>query len=173
LAHNAILKTLFGEKSQMDITNKPLPFKPETRFHMLQAGNNLGFQLAFNLGFAMSFVAAFYIIVYIKERASKAKLLQYVSGVNVVVYWVTAFIWDYITFVVTALICLLTLLAFQESGWASFDELGRTFVVLLCFGWAVLPILYLASMMFSVPATGFTRMSIFFIFTGKNDCSKS
>jgi ATP-binding cassette, subfamily A (ABC1), member 3 len=42
---------------------------------MLQAGNNMGFQLSFNVGFAMAFVASFFVIVYIKERVTKVNQL--------------------------------------------------------------------------------------------------
>lgn len=38
--------------------------------------------------------------------------------------------------------------------------------MLLVFGFAVLPVTYLASLLFSIPATGFTRMTMFNIFTG-------
>lgn len=137
------------------------------QFDMLQAGNNMGFQLAFNVGFAMAFVAAFYAIFYIKERVSRSKLLQFVSGVNIATYWITSFIWDYFTFTLTALLSLGTIAAFQETGWSNFTELGRCLLVLLCFIWAVIPFTYLFSKLFTVPATGFTRLSIIYIFTGK------
>ncbi|KAJ8962463.1 hypothetical protein NQ317_001546, partial [Molorchus minor] len=42
----------------------------------------------------------------------------------------------------------------------------RVFLILLYFGWAFLPMLYLAAFIFDVPATGFTRMTLFSIFTG-------
>jgi len=34
------------------------------------------------------------------------------------------------------------------------------------FGWAMLPLHYLTSMLFSIPSTGFTRMAMFNVFTG-------
>lgn len=194
LIHNATMRAICNSTCGIDLTNKPLPFRPETRvstfshilipnllyvfqvfikiliklqFDMLQAGNNLGFQLAFNVGFAMAFVAAFYAIFYIKERMTKSKLLQFVSGVNIATYWLTSFAWDYVTFTGTAVISLITIACFQETGWSSFTELGRCFIVLLCFIWAVIPFTYLLSMLFTVPATGFTRLSNIYIFTGK------
>lgn len=133
---------------------------------MLQAGNNIGFQLAFNIGFATAFVASFYIIFYIKERVTKAKLLQYVSGVNVVMYWLTAFLWDYLQYIFIAVLMVLTIGVFQENGFATAEELLRTFIVLVSFGFAVLPVVYVSAFFFSAPATGFTKMSIIFIFMG-------
>ncbi|XP_053679934.1 phospholipid-transporting ATPase ABCA3-like [Anopheles nili] len=163
--YNAIIKSI-NSNFEITIINKPLPFKAETRFTQLQAGNNLGFQISFNTGFAMSFIAALYIMFYIKERTSRAKLLQFVSGINVFTFWVVSFIWDFFTYVITALIYIATLAAFQEEGWSSFEELGRVFLVLIVFGIAFLPISYLFSFWFEVPATGFVKMMILNIFSG-------
>ncbi|EAT39839.1 AAEL008386-PA, partial [Aedes aegypti] len=165
LLYNALLKTIC---TTCDITtvNKPLPYRPNTRFTMLQAGNNLGFQLSFNTGFAMSFIAALYIMFYIKERTSRAKLLQFVSGVNVLTFWIVSFVWDYFTFMITALIYIATLAAFQEEGWSTGEELGRVLLIVCVFGLAFLPITYLFSFWFEVPSTGFVKMMLMNLFSG-------
>ena len=43
---------------------------------------------------------------------------------------------------------------------------GRIALVMVCFFWSILPATYLLSFLFSVPLTGFTRMSIINIITG-------
>lgn len=165
LAYNALLKTVCTDCS-ISITNSPLPFTFDSRLDMLQAGNNMGFQLASNVGFSMAFVAAFYIIFYIKERVSRAKLLQFVSGINIWTFWLTAFVWDLITFVVTICFMVATLAVFQEDGWSTGDEIGRVLVLSLCFVWAVLPFVYLFSMLFEVPSSGFIKTVMVGIFLG-------
>lgn len=166
LLHNAVLTTVAGRNCTIAVANKPLPYRTESRMMMLQAGNNLGFQLSFNIGFAMAFVASFFIIFYIKERVTKAKLLQFVSGINVVMYWITAFLWDYLIFVLIAFLVTLTIGLFQEDGYSTFEQLGRIYFVLIMFGFAVLPFIYIAAFFFNAPASGFTKMSIIFIFMG-------
>lgn len=47
--------------------------------------------------FAMSFVPASFVLFLIEERASKAKHLQFVSGVKPVLYWVTNYVWDMVS----------------------------------------------------------------------------
>ncbi|KAL9704634.1 hypothetical protein quinque_008152 [Culex quinquefasciatus] len=163
--YNAFVRTVCSDCS-IKIANKPLPFRPETRFSQLQAGNNMGFQLAFNTGFAMAFVAALYVMFYIKERVTRAKLLQFVSGVNVFAFWAVSFLWDYMTYIVTILFYIATLAAFQEDGWSSGEELGRVFLILLVFGFAFLPLTYLLSFRFDVPASGFVKLMLLNIFTG-------
>uniref|UniRef100_A0A3Q1EER0 ATP binding cassette subfamily A member 1 n=1 Tax=Acanthochromis polyacanthus TaxID=80966 RepID=A0A3Q1EER0_9TELE len=44
--------------------------------------------------FAMSFVPASFVVFLIQERVSKAKHMQFISGVQPLLYWVTNFIWD-------------------------------------------------------------------------------
>jgi len=166
LVHNAILRTVCGKNCSITVSNKPLPYRAESRMMMLQAGNNLGFQLSFNIGFAMAFVASFFIIVYIKERVTKSKHLQYVSGVSSVTYWTSAFVWDFLLFLLIALLTTGTIGIFQESGYSTFRQLGRIYFLLIMFGFAVLPFLYIAAFMFQGPASGFIKMSIFFIFFG-------
>lgn len=56
---------------------------------------------------------------------------------------------------------------FQEEGWSSRTQLMRTFIVLVLFGFAALPVTFIASMLFSIPSSGFTRMAIINVFTGK------
>lgn len=133
---------------------------------MVQLGTNMGFQLASNVGFAMAFVSAFYILFYVKERESRAKLLQFVSGANVSTFWATAILWDFITFIVTIFLTIATLAIFQENGWSTFEELGRGFLMLLLFVYAVLPVTYIASMCFKSPSSAFTRMTMIYIFSG-------
>lgn len=47
--------------------------------------------------FAMSFVPASFILFLIEERVSKAKHLQFVSGVSPVLYWLANFTWDMVS----------------------------------------------------------------------------
>lgn len=101
-----------------------------------------------------------------KERVTNAKHLQFVSGVNFVTFWLANMVWDFINFLVPCLGILLTFLLFQEDGFISGDQQGRLLLVFLLYGWAMLPLMYLLSYLFSIPATGFTRTTMFNIFTG-------
>ena len=93
-------------------------------------------------------------------------MIQFVSGANVLVFWTISFIWDYITFIlITALyVCVLSI--FQEEGWSTGEELGRVVLILLFFGFSVIPFTYLFSYLFDIPSTGFTKMMLFNIFSG-------
>lgn len=47
--------------------------------------------------FAMSFVPASFVLFLIEERVSKAKHLQFVSGVKPILYWLANFTWDMVS----------------------------------------------------------------------------
>lgn len=167
LIHNAMVKSTLGADYSIEVSNSPLPFRVESTMSLLMAGSNMGFQLATNIGFSMAFVSSFYLMFYIKERVSKAKLLQFVSGLNISTFWITSFIFDFATYILTSLILAITLLAFQEEGWSTIKELTPAFISLVVFGFSMLPMTFVSSLLFSIPSTGFVRMTIFFIFTGK------
>jgi ATP-binding cassette subfamily A (ABC1) protein 3 len=88
--------------------------------------NPMVLQIAIMLGFGMAFVASFYILFYIRERVSKAKHLQFVSGVNVVVFWGTSFLCDMATYLLTVIAILITFAILQEDGFKTPDELGES-----------------------------------------------
>lgn len=46
---------------------------------------------------AMSFVPASFVVFLVTERASKAKHLQFVSGVDPVIYWLSNYVWDVVS----------------------------------------------------------------------------
>lgn len=138
---NAILQQKTDENHHIQFINHPLPYSAKTKvtfqinkyfmsinptylLQFTQMEMGAGFQIAFNLGFAMSFVMPFYVLFYIKERVSKSKHLQFVSGVKVSTFWLAAAAWDFITFQVTSLCIIITLVCFQEDGFSTSVELG-------------------------------------------------
>ena len=84
----------------------------------------MGFQLAFNIGFSMAFVSSFYVLFYVKERVCKSKHLQFVSGVKVYIFWIMSFLCDLVTFIVTIIAVIITLVCFQEDCFRSANDLG-------------------------------------------------
>lgn len=86
---------------------------------------NMGFSIAFNIVFAMAFVSSSYILFYVRERVTNAKHLQFVSGVKPFIFWIISFLCDFLIFIVTTVIILIVLGAFQEQGFKTADDLGN------------------------------------------------
>lgn len=94
------------------------------QFNKITDGDSMGFNIAFNLGFSMTFVSSFFILFYIRERTTKSKHLQFVSGVKVFIYWTTSYVCDILTFTVIQIGTVITLACFQEDGFKAPDDLG-------------------------------------------------
>ena len=52
---------------------------------------------------AMSFVPASFVLFLVYERSIKAKHLQFVSGMDPLVYWLSNYVWD----MVNSIVCFL------------------------------------------------------------------
>ena len=46
---------------------------------------------------AMSFVPASFVVFLVYERSTKAKHLQFVTGINPVMYWIGNYVWDMVS----------------------------------------------------------------------------
>lgn len=96
----------------------------------------------------------------------RSKLLQFLSGANVLTFWLTAYLWDLFTFLITVILMIITFAIFQEDGWSTGLELARVFLILFAFIFAILPITFFASKFFKESADGFSIMSLIYIITG-------
>ncbi|CAL8096130.1 unnamed protein product [Orchesella dallaii] len=167
LSMNLITNAILHPKNvTIKLTNHPFPY---TGLDSLkQAGRlyTVGFQVGYNIAFGMSFLAASFVVFLIKERESKSKHLQFVSGVELPLFWIASFIVDLVNFVIPCFGILAVLLIFQLEDFFALHMQVNLFILLLSYGLAVIPFMYLWSFAFTIPSTGFTRMVMFNIFTG-------
>eukprot|EP00058_Branchiostoma_floridae_P010060 XP_002595548.1 hypothetical protein BRAFLDRAFT_117471 [Branchiostoma floridae] len=163
---NAILKYLLGESFSVKTINHPMPRTVEdTATDQLSTGIT-AFAIAFNMVFGMSSLAASFVLFIVRERATKAKHIQFVSGVHSLTFWFSTFAWDILNYLVPCLLILVLLWGFDVKAYV---EDGRVAMILLLFflyGWAMIPMMYLASFLFTVPSTGFVRLTMFNIIAG-------
>ncbi|KAJ3635396.1 hypothetical protein MTP99_008309 [Tenebrio molitor] len=157
LVLNTFYKQKFNENHSVTFINHPLPLSLDVQLDEFQY-NLMGFEIAAELGCEIMFVAGFYILFQILERVSKSKHLQFVSGVNVVVFWGTSFLCDMVIHLLAMIAVLITLAALQEDGFKTPDELGRMTLAFVYSGFFLLPFAYLASYLFSVPLSGSTKI---------------
>ncbi|XP_064201003.1 phospholipid-transporting ATPase ABCA1-like isoform X1 [Anguilla rostrata] len=118
--------------------------------------------------FAMSFIPASFVLFLIQERVSKAKHLQFVSGVNPAVYWVANFAWDMCNYIVPCVIVIVIFLCFQQKAYVSPPNLPALILLLVLYGWSITPMMYPASFIFSVPSTAYVVLTCINLFIGIN-----
>ena len=132
----------------------------------LAIGDSLSIHVAFNMTFAMSFITGIFIVFCIKERVSRAKLLQFMVGANKFVFWMTAFTIDFLLMVIVTLIYVASIGSYEKLGMSSNEELLRNFQVTIVFSFAVIPYIYLLSFLFNNPSVGLIRSLFIFIVSG-------
>ncbi|XP_015769367.1 PREDICTED: ATP-binding cassette sub-family A member 3-like [Acropora digitifera] len=146
---NILLADATGDSFyQIEITNHPLPNSIENKSNNV-AGNFSALLLAIFLALGMAFMAASFITFIVQERVSKAKHLQFVSGVDAFSYWFATYTWDFVNYLIPALLIIILFAAFQVESFQ--DELGVVFLMLVLFGLCVLPFTYCLSFAFTSP----------------------
>ena len=166
---NAILRDVNGGKGQITAHNHPLPhIRTAKDLEETAETDKEGFVVGLWTVFGISFLVAGFVIFLIKERVSNAKHLQFVSGANFWMFWTANFLLDYCYYVVPCVIIVVVLVAFQAESFKDTEVLVIFFLLLLLFGWAAIPLMYLCSFWFKVPSSGYIVMSIANAILGKD-----
>uniref|UniRef100_A0A671YNB1 ATP binding cassette subfamily A member 3 n=1 Tax=Sparus aurata TaxID=8175 RepID=A0A671YNB1_SPAAU len=157
MVDNALWKLLAGPNASIETSNYPMPRNLEWRE---------GFAIAINLMYGMASLSSTFALLLVTESSIKSKHVQQVSGVYLSNFWFSALLWDLVNFLLP---CLLMLVVFQAFGVKAFvdkNHLVDVLLLLLLYGWAVIPLMYLLSFLFSSAATAYTRLTIFNMITG-------
>ncbi|XP_059473610.1 ATP-binding cassette sub-family A member 7-like isoform X2 [Neocloeon triangulifer] len=153
---------LYGIKA----INHPMNFTPTQLSQEMIKQSSISLLHAIAVIFAMSFVPASFVVTLIEERASKAKHLQFVSGVDAAVYWIAAFFWDMMSYLVSATLCVFIFLIFDEKAYVSSENLPGLILLLVFYGWSSIPLMYPASFMAKVSSTAFVFLACWNLFVG-------
>eukprot|EP00061_Rhincodon_typus_P018485 g47670.t1 len=97
--NNAILRNRLGEgedPSAYGITaiNHPLNLTKEQISEVALMTTSVDVLVSICVTFAMSFVPASFVVFLIQERVTKAKHMQFISGVKPAMYWLANYVWD-------------------------------------------------------------------------------
>ena len=81
-----------------------------------------------------TFVPSTYVSWVVKERECGAKHLQFVCGMDFKLYWISNFVFDVASFLVTESITLIIFLIFNRTEYIGRTAWFPTFVLFLCYG---------------------------------------
>ncbi|KAF7692268.1 hypothetical protein HF521_009878 [Silurus meridionalis] len=173
VASNAILRAnlpFHAEPSEFGITtiNHPLNLTKEQLSDITILTTSVDAVVAICVIFAMSFVPASFVLYLIQERVTKAKHLQFVSGVSPFVYWITSFFWDMVNYSISTAMVVSIFIAFDKKCYTSPTNLPALITLLSLYGWSVTPMMYPMSYVFSVPSTAYVSLSCINLFIGIN-----
>ncbi|CAH2106426.1 unnamed protein product [Euphydryas editha] len=158
--HSAILKSL-NPDANLNVFNHPLEVNYNDNSNQQMLISLLSMQVAVSIGNSLAIVSAVFIMFYVKERVSRAKLLQRAAGVQPALMWGAAALYDWIWFIVTSVTILISCAAFGVTGLSTTTELGNLYLCLMIYGAAMLPLQYLFSLFLNGPALGF--VIVFFV----------
>ncbi|XP_071498338.1 ATP-binding cassette sub-family A member 2-like [Diadema antillarum] len=115
---------------------------------------------------AMSFVPASFVVFLVAERSSKAKHLQFVSGVSPLVYWLSNFFWDMMNYLIPAACCVTILKAFDIPAYSSATNLPAVIILFLLYGFSITPMMYPASFYFEESSLAYVSLIVINLFIG-------
>ncbi|XP_017670381.1 PREDICTED: ATP-binding cassette sub-family A member 13 [Lepidothrix coronata] len=122
-----------------------------------------GVALCIMLGF--SILTASIGSTIVKDRVSGTKRLQHITGLGYKTYWLANFCCDMLFYMVPVTLCIGVISAFQLSAFTFRKNLAATVLLLILFGYATLPWMYLVSRFFSSSDVAFiSYVSLNFVF---------
>ncbi|CAO1386944.1 unnamed protein product [Diamesa serratosioi] len=167
--YRAMLIEKMGNNYDIQLTNSPFILKKEEnflelgfRFEKLELVKDM-ISVFVLFVFIMIYWPAIFIGFYIRERSCKAKLLQMISGVNKVTYWITSWIIDYFIFYIILIAIIIFISCFQLPYINSMANILELFFIMNVYAFTVLPMIYLFSYLFTNITTGELMVPIFTI----------
>ncbi|XP_037363345.1 phospholipid-transporting ATPase ABCA3-like isoform X2 [Talpa occidentalis] len=158
---NILFMTLSGPNASIRISNKPQPL-PVYGSKIVRAN---GLDILLGLTFGMAVLVGSFCLQTVAEITSKAKHIQFVSGVYVLVYWLAALLWDLICFFIP---CCLLLGVFKYCRVDAFVENYHfldTMMIFMLYSWSAIPLIYLGSFLFSSGAAAYIKLTLFSYFS--------
>ncbi|GFX81506.1 ATP-binding cassette sub-family A member 17 [Trichonephila clavipes] len=112
LIHTAVLKYITNTGS-ITLINEPLPqwlqVFPDKSVSYESRRTSIIF-----MPLALSFLCASFVLLPIHERSSKSKLLQLMTGLPAMIYWIAMFVWDYLVWIVASIFLVIPFAIFAH-----------------------------------------------------------
>eukprot|EP00041_Stephanoeca_diplocostata_P037453 m.1419052 g.1419052 ORF g.1419052 m.1419052 type:complete len:1793 (-) comp25039_c0_seq8:263-5641(-) len=164
VVHGLILATADAAAPGFTTQNNPLPFTDKEKAEVIQ-DSQAGFNVAFSILFGVAPLVSSFVIFLVKERESKAKHVQFVSGLDAFSYWLSNFLWDLVNYTVPIL-CVFMLFAIKNVEAYIAERFPITLVIFFLYAVSIIPLVYCFSFLFKNPSIAFIACTIFNIATG-------
>ncbi|KAH9502478.1 hypothetical protein Btru_068800, partial [Bulinus truncatus] len=126
----------------------PLTLKTLTN-DAADAGLSLMIVLTFSL------IPSSFILYIINENVMKERQLQNISGINAITYWSVAYAWDMLAYCFTLSLAVICILIFKPDSYYLKENFAGFTVIVLLFGWSVIPCNYCLSHFFTKGSTAY------------------
>ncbi|KAB0401440.1 hypothetical protein E2I00_009224 [Balaenoptera physalus] len=158
LVDNVLFKLLSGARASITVFNHPQPqSNRETSENIL---GPKGHYLVINLLFGMAFLSSSFCNLTVKERCIKTKQVQFISGIYVATFWLSALLWDLISFLIPTLLLLVVFLYSDEEAFTHPENIPAVVLMLMLYAWAIIPFIYLTSFCFDNAGSACVKLII-------------
>ncbi|XP_003740839.1 retinal-specific ATP-binding cassette transporter [Galendromus occidentalis] len=155
---------------QVRVTYQPIPWGSESfpKEKLMSTDTVPRLFCAALMSLSLAFITSSFIIFPVQENVSKAKLMQLMTGVNRLIYFLSSILYDIQLHIACCLLVLSTLLLGNPDGVYTHytDTPWAILILLVLFGFATIPLAYLVSHWPKKPSTGFSMMVFLGILVG-------
>ncbi|XP_055483588.1 phospholipid-transporting ATPase ABCA3-like [Psammomys obesus] len=159
---NILFMSLSGTDASITVYNKPQSHLRDKE----SLGSADGKVIALKIQLGMALLVSGFCLLTVTERTTRAKHLQFLSGVSVVVYWLSALLFDLITFFISCCLLLIVFKYCQLDIYITDYHILETMLILMLFGWSAIPLTYLMSFLFSKSTSAYIKLIMFYYVTG-------
>uniref|UniRef100_G1Q3H8 ABC transporter domain-containing protein n=1 Tax=Myotis lucifugus TaxID=59463 RepID=G1Q3H8_MYOLU len=160
---NILFMSTSGPDASITVFNKPQPTSTYKKYSsMLPEGD----QVAINIHFGMALLVSGFCLLTVTERITKAKLIQFLSGVYVLAYWLSALLWDLTIFFIACCLLLGVFKFCQLDEFLTDYHFLDTMLIVMLFGWSAIPLIYLLSFLFSQSTSAYIKLVVFSYLSG-------
>ncbi|XP_057605511.1 phospholipid-transporting ATPase ABCA3-like [Hippopotamus amphibius kiboko] len=156
---NVLFKSVSGPNASLTVSNKPQPSPTHKK-------SSETYVMALNVHFGMALLISSFCLLTVAERVSKAKHIQFVSGVYVLVYWLSALLWDFTIFFITCCLLLVMLKYCQMDIYITDYHFLDTLLIFMLYGWSAIPLMYLLSFLFTRSTSAYIKLVLFNYLSG-------
>ena len=103
------------------------------------------------IAFVFSLVPSYFLYLLVCENVTGSKHLQFISGLNMFVYWFSTYLFHYVSFLIPAIICIVGLAIVSKVTF-----LPAALLLLFMFGFAIFPAVYIFTPLFVRPGIAMT-----------------
>ncbi|GER52514.1 ATP-binding cassette sub-family A member [Striga asiatica] len=169
LMNSAILRLATRNENMTILTrNHPLPM---TKTQLQQRHDLDAFKVAVVVTIAFSFIPASFAVAIVKqilmqECEVKAKHQQLISGVSIVSYWASTYIWDFISFLFSTSFAIVLFFIFGLDQFIGRDSFFSTVLMFLGYGLSIASSTYCLTFFFSEHSMAQNVVLLIHFFTG-------
>ncbi|XP_007498284.2 phospholipid-transporting ATPase ABCA3-like isoform X1 [Monodelphis domestica] len=164
MVDNILFMFFCGPKASITVSNKPLPNKPRNATTE-SLGSDHGYEFALTVIFGMAALSSGFSREPVIERVTKVKHMQFVHGAYVLIFWLSALVWDFIFFFIVCLMFVALFKAFVLEIFSEVLHFSFGFLIFALHGWSVIPLIYLMSCFFSQGSSAEMYLFLFNVFS--------